>query len=166
MITKSVPPLLFEAKLNWLSGDRGILHGHGINGPVYVSTPSEFGGSGKEWSPEHLFLSSIISCYMSTFLSFTDKMHLVITHFECSAIGQIELVAGKYKFTRVDIYPKVYMADASLHEKAGTATQKTQQYCLVSNSVNAEIIYHSELLTDAHPLHIDKKNSEEKLFAQ
>ena len=162
MTNKSVHHLLFETKLNWLSADRGILYARGVNGPVYVHTASEFGGSGKEWSPEHLFLSSLISCYMSTFLSFTKKYNFTITHFECSAIGEIEPEKGKYKFTRVNIYPKIYIADESLREKATAVIQKTQQYCLVSNSINAAIIYHSQVLTEYHSLHADTKSTEEK----
>jgi len=61
MANKSAPQLLFETKLNWLSADRGILYARGVNGPVYVSTPLESGGSGKEWSPEQLFLSSSLA---------------------------------------------------------------------------------------------------------
>jgi len=165
MTNKPVHHILYETKLNWLSADRGILHARGVNGPVYVTTPLEFGGSGKEWSPEHLFLSSIISCYMSTFLSFAKKINFTITHFECSAIGEIELIAGKYKFTRVNIYPKIYIAGESLREKAETAIQKTQQYCLISNSINAAIIYHSQVLTEHHSLQADTKSTEEERFA-
>ena len=91
------------------------------------------------------------------------KSHL--PHFECSAIGEIEPIAGKYKFTRVNIYPKIYIAGESLREKAETAIQKTQQYCLISNSINAAIIYHSQVLTEHHSLQADPKNTEEETFA-
>ena len=83
-----------------------------------MAIPPKFGGDGKEWSREHLFLGSISSCYMTIYLVFAKKMDFEITHFECNAIGQIELVDGKYKFTHVNLYPKVYIADESLREKA------------------------------------------------
>ena len=103
---------------------------------------------------------------MSTFLSSAKRNNFTITHFECSAIGEIEPIAGKYKFTRVNICPKIYIADESLREKTETTIQKTQQYCLVSNSINATIIYNSQVLTEHHSLHIDKKNTEEKSLAK
>ncbi|HEY6504798.1 MAG TPA: hypothetical protein VIZ28_12535, partial [Chitinophagaceae bacterium] len=40
----------------------------------------------------------------------------------------------------------VYIAGEDLREKAGIALEKTHKYCLISNSINAEIFYHSEIL--------------------
>jgi organic hydroperoxide reductase OsmC/OhrA len=76
-----------------------------------VSTPPEFGGQEGEWSPEHLFLSSITSCFMSTYLSFVNKMKIENTGFECTATGQVEIVEGKYKFTYIHIYPKAFVGN-------------------------------------------------------
>jgi organic hydroperoxide reductase OsmC/OhrA len=140
----------FEVELNWLVKNRGLLHSHDVSEMLHVATPRAFGGEGKEWSPEHLFLSSISSCFMTTFLVFARKIDFGIQHFECKAIGQIELKGGKFKFTNVILYPKVFIADESLRQKANLALQKTQKYCLVGNSVNATIIYHSEILIEYH----------------
>jgi hypothetical protein len=62
MTNKTGKYFLFETKLNWLSEDRGIMYAHASSGPIYTTAPAAFGGSGKEWSPEHLLLSAIISC--------------------------------------------------------------------------------------------------------
>ena len=139
---------LFEVQLNWMSGTRGILSAQDTEGTLYVATPPEFGGEGRPWTPEHLFLSSISSCFMTTYLDFAKKLHFDISHFECNASGQIETIHGKYKFTIINIYPKVYIADETLREKANLAVEKTQKYCLIAGSVNADIFYHSEVLAD------------------
>lgn len=148
MAGKTDRQFFFEVNLNWLADTRGVLTAKDAEGPVHVGTPPEFGGEGKPWTAEHLFLSSIISCFMTTYLAFSKKMHFEISHLECSAIGQIEIIDGKYKFTNINLYPKLYIADDSISPKAHLALQKTHKYCLISNSVNATILYHSEILID------------------
>lgn len=144
--TKSHRQLLLEVQLNHVGKNRGLLHAYDVSGILHVATSSKFGGEGKEWSPEHLFLGSISSCYMSTYLTFARKIDLEITHFDCNAIGQIDLLDGMYRFTHINLYPKVYIPDESLREKASLTLRKTQKNCLVGNSLNISIIYHGEVL--------------------
>lgn len=146
MTKKNDKVFLFETRLHWLAEDRGIMHAHAANGPLYTSSPAEFGGSGKEWSPEHLLLSAIDSCYMLTFVGFAKKANLSFTHLECNAIGQVQLVDGKYKFSIINVYPKIQISNEAFRELANATALKTQRYCLVSNSINAEIIYHTEIV--------------------
>jgi len=150
---KSEKQFLYEVQLNWLEKDSGLLHAGDVNEAIRVATPPNFGGEGKDWSPEHLFLSAISSCYMTTFLAFAKKMDFGISRFECNTIGQVDLVDGKYKFTHINVYPEVYIADESLNEKVTLAMQKTQTYCLIGNSINAIIIYHGEVFTEANTVH-------------
>ena len=145
---KSDKQFYFDVELNWLANNSGIVHSREVNGAIQVSTPKQFGGEGKDWSPEHLFLSSICSCYMSTFISLTKKMNFNINRLDCSAIGQIEKLDEGYKFTFINLYPEITIADQSLLEIANLAVEKTQKYCLVSNSIDAIIIYHTEVLIE------------------
>jgi peroxiredoxin-like protein len=146
MSGKTAKQFFFEVKLNWLADTRGTLTAKDATGTIHVATPPEFGGEGKPWSPEHLFLSSINSCFMTTYLAFAKKLRFKISNFECTAIGQIEIVDGKYKFTNINLYPKIYIANEALREKANLALEKTHHSCLITNSVNAGIFYHSEIL--------------------
>jgi len=165
MANKTDKKFLFEAKLNWLSEDRGIVLAHSVNGPVYVSTPTQFGGSGKDWSPEHLFLGAVSSCYMSTFLAFAKKNKFSFTHLECNVIGEVELVEGRYKFTQINVYPSIYIADESMRETANELVLKTQHYCLISNSINANIIYHTQVKTEHHPQHTFRERTEDNALS-
>jgi peroxiredoxin-like protein len=153
MTNKLNEPLLFESRLNWLPGGIGILHAPDVNGTIHVATPHQFGGSGKEWSPEHFFLNAVISCYMSTFISLNKKANIPVTHFECRATGLVELAAGKYKFTQIHVYPKISVDNEPMREKAALLMKKTEQYCLISNSINAALFYHNEVLPEELVLH-------------
>lgn len=151
ILKKGDKRFLFQVELNWLSKQKGVLSANDVNGIVHVATPPIFGGEGNDWSPEHLFLGSVNSCFMSTFLDFVKKLHFEISRFECDIIGQVEIVEGKYQFTYINIYPTVYVADVTLKEKAELALEKAQKYCLISNSIKAEVIYHSVVIKDPHP---------------
>ncbi len=151
MTGKTDKRFLFELELNWLIDKTGILMAHDANGTIKVSTPPQFGGEGKPWTPEHLFLGAISSCFMTTYLSFANKMKFSINRLHCNIIGQIEIIEGKYKFTRIDVFPIVTVATEELKQKAGEAMEKTHKYCLISNSINAEIVYHSQVEVGSTP---------------
>jgi len=141
---------LFDVQLNWLNDNKGILTTNDVKDTLRVALPQVFDGEGEQWSPEHLFLSSLSSCFMTTYLVFAKKMQFEISHFDCNIIGQVELVDGHYEFTTVNIYPKVYIAVEAYRQKAIAALEKTQKYCLVSQSVKSRIIYHGEILNEEH----------------
>jgi organic hydroperoxide reductase OsmC/OhrA len=145
MSLKNNKPIIFTTELYW-SGDKVGIVGSSSLKPFAVSHPPEFGGLEGEWSPEHLFLSSITSCFMSTYLSFVNKMKIENTGFECTATGQVEIVDGKYKFTYIHMYPKAFVGNDADMERAKVAMEKTKKYCLISNSVNAEIVQHPEVV--------------------
>jgi peroxiredoxin-like protein len=145
MPLKNNKPIIFSADLRWLADKAGIVSLNSGKKSFTVSTPPEFGGPEGDWSPEHLFLSSITSCFMSTYLVFVTKMKIENTGFECTATGQVELVDGKYRFTYIHIYPKAFVGNEVDVEKAQVALEKAKKYCLVSNSISAEIVQHPEV---------------------
>ncbi|MBS1607446.1 MAG: OsmC family protein [Bacteroidetes bacterium] len=152
MTAKKDKQFFFEVQLNWLEGRRGVLSAKNAAGTIHVATPPEFGGEGKPWSPEHLFLSAISSCYMTTFLAFAERLHLEILKMDYQSVGQIELVEDRYKFTEINLYPRVFIAEESLRGLTATVIEKTHKYSLITNSVNASIYYHpAVLIADQSP---------------
>jgi organic hydroperoxide reductase OsmC/OhrA len=139
-------PHLFEVDLHWIAESRGTLHSKETTGVLHVEAPPAFGGKGKPWTPEHFFLGAISSCFMTTFLFFAKKFELPIVSLSCPAIGKVELVEGRLKFVNIDLYPEIKIADEILRDKAKLALEKTHKHCLISNSVNADIFYHSRIV--------------------
>ena len=137
---------LFEVELNRLDGTDGLLTADDASDSIRVGLPDVFGGDKDQWNPEHLFLASIVSCYMTTYMSFAKKLSFDIAHFACHAIGQVTVADSRLEFTRITVYPKIYVAKHELYQKASLAMEKTQKYCLISNSVSAEIVYHGQIL--------------------
>lgn len=138
----------FQLKLNWLEKMRGILTANDVKDTLRVALPENFGGTGHEWSPEHLFLSSISSCFMTTFLVLAEKKKLPISNFECYAEGQVSWLDGSYKFTSISIYPKIFIQNAEWADKVNDLMKRAEKYCLISNSINTPITYKGEVLVD------------------
>lgn len=150
MSLKNNKPIIFSADVHWSGEKSGMVSSPSAKGSLFVSTSPEFGGPEGNWSAEHLFLSSITSCFMSTYLGFIDKLKIVHTGFECTATGQVELVDGKYKFTYIHLYPKAFVGNSADIEKAQVALEKAKKYCLISNSISAEIVLHAEVELAKH----------------
>lgn len=143
---------VFEVQLNWISEDKGVLSANDVKGILPVATPVAFGGKGNEWSPEHLLLGALSSCFMSTYLSFAKKYRFEIVRMECNATGSIEPVDGRLRFTRISVFPKVYIANSDVAGKAKLALEKAEEYCLVSNSISAKIECTGNVIEEDHLL--------------
>ena len=143
----------FEVQLKWQEGRKGMLSANDVKGTIEVATPPEFAGGVPDiWSPEHLFLSSLSSCLMTTYLAIADKRRLVICNFECNAIGQIQLVEGHLEFTTINLFPKIYVAGESDITIANEVLLKTYKHCIVANSVKSLLVHHGEVLVAQDPV--------------
>jgi organic hydroperoxide reductase OsmC/OhrA len=134
---------LFTTELHWKENQMGRLSVKETTEDIVVDMPVCFGGKGAHWSPEQLFLASISSCFMATYLSFAAPHSLA--DFYCTAIGQVEKIGDVYRFTHINLYPIVYIATESKRAAAQQALEKTHQHCLVTQSVSALVYYHSEI---------------------
>lgn len=146
--TKTGRRFLFEVQLNWLEDQLGLLQAADVHGQLHTAAPEKLGGRGNEWSAEHLMLGAVASSFMSTYLAYIKKMGFEITHFECSVIGQVKPANGRYRFVRVDVYPAIFVMDESLKTKAAAALLKAEQHCPVTNSLNSEVFFHSQVISN------------------
>ena len=138
----------FQVDLEWLVKQKGILSADDAEGAIQVATPPVFGGEGRPWTPEHLFLGSISSCFMTTYLNFAKKFKFEISNLSCDAKGVLNMVAGKLIFTRIDLFSKIRIPSKDLLERANLALEKTKKYCIISNSITPNVSYNCEFMVD------------------
>jgi organic hydroperoxide reductase OsmC/OhrA len=137
--------IAFSAKLNWVEKKKGKLCADDVDSNLVVATPAAFGGEGHDWSPEHLFLGSIVSCYMSTLIVFADKLRFQFEKLECEATGIVEWVNGCYQFTILELHPCVWI-DQKWEGRANIALEKTEKHCLISHSIKCRVEYFSKIV--------------------
>lgn len=140
---------IFETKLTWKQGKRAGL-GARDNPALEVATPPEFGGPAGTWCPEELFVASVESCLMSTFLYFVDRFHLSLAGYSSRSKGILKKTADGLRFSSVEVRIEAAWADAISMEKAGSLRlkKKLEKYCPVSASlkcpVSIQIVIHEE----------------------
>jgi organic hydroperoxide reductase OsmC/OhrA len=140
-------PHFYHVDINWNKERRGIMCSPELNsvstapgGCMEVATPPEFPkGIAGIWSPEHLFTAAVSSCLMTTFLSIAENSRLEFTAFHCKSEGKLEQVDGKFVMSEVILKPRVTIADEKDRERAERVLQKSENACLISNSIKSKV---------------------------
>jgi organic hydroperoxide reductase OsmC/OhrA len=139
----------FEVELKHTSGRKGILTAKDVKGSIEIATAPEFkGGLPDIWTPEHLFLGSVSSGFMTAFLGMAEKRHLRISKLTCAAIGQINLYENHLEFTTINLYPKIYIKDEAQISIANELLLGSYMHCIVANSIKPLLINHGEVLLE------------------
>lgn len=111
------------------------------NGCIEIATPPEFPkGIAGIWSPEHLFTAAVSSCLMTTFLSIAENSKLGFAEFSCKSKGKLENINGKFLMTEVLLEPIITVLDEKDKEKAERVIRKSEDACLISNSIKSKVI--------------------------
>lgn len=133
-------PHLYEVNLKWNRERKGTLSSPVLPESIAVATPPEFPKGMKDiWSPEHLFVSSVSSCLMTTFLAIAEASRLHFTDLDIQAEGKLEKVDGKYMMSEIILKPVLKISSADQKDKAERILQKSEAACLISNSILTEV---------------------------
>lgn len=131
----------YQVKLSWIADRKGIIQSDVLRSEIEVVTPPEFPkGIPGFWSPEHLFVASVNSCFMTTFLAVAENSKLDFTHFECNAIGTLDRIDGKYCITEITLSPILTINDENFKEKGIRVMEMSEKACLISNSITSKVI--------------------------
>lgn len=108
---------------------------------IKVATPPEFPkGAPNIWSPEHMFVASANICLMTTFLAIAENSKFEFKSFTSDATGKLEKVDGKFMMSEIEFRPVITITDESRKEKALRLIEKSEMFCLISNSMKSKMI--------------------------
>lgn len=132
----------YDVSVKWLNDRKGVLASNELNNEIEVATPPQFpNGMEGIWSPEHLFTAAVNSCLMTTFLAIAENSRLNYQQFESNASGKLEMIDGKYVMSEVTLKPVVTIENEEDRARAERVLQKSEQNCLISNSITSKIIF-------------------------
>ena len=128
----------YTTEVQW-TGER---HGD-LSAPVLpslkIDAPPEFKGHEGVWTPEHLFVASVNSCFMTTFLAIAENSKLDFVSFSADAKGKLEKLADQgFVMTEITLQPKLVLRNARDVERASRILGKAEKNCLISNSIKAK----------------------------
>ncbi|MEQ9308957.1 MAG: OsmC family protein [Balneolaceae bacterium] len=137
----------YEVDLKWQSDRKGLLSSPVLNEQIEIATPPEF-PKGMEgiWSPEHFFVASVSSCLMTTFLAISEYSKLEYLSLDIKAVGKLEKVDGKFMISEITLKPTLTILDEAQTAKAERILHKSENACLISNSIKSTIIMDAEVI--------------------
>ncbi|HYT55743.1 MAG TPA: OsmC family protein [Verrucomicrobiae bacterium] len=147
----------YETEIDWTKEKEGQIKGPTLPA-VNVGAPPEFKGRQGQWTPEHLFVASLNTCFMLTLLAIAENSKLPLVSFCSAAKGKLEKVPGAgYQITEVIIKPRVVIASVEDLERIPRVLEKAKENCFVSNSIKSAIkiepeIFHQQTQTSPCPL--------------
>lgn len=139
----------YDSHLIW-DGNTGdgtaTYQGYGRNYRVLVDGKAELHGSANPMfrgdagvhDPEDLFLASISSCHMLSYLALCAREKISVVAYEDHAEGTLMLEGGGGRFTEVVLHPKVTIASGDA-ERAAALHERAHELCFIAASCSVPI---------------------------
>jgi organic hydroperoxide reductase OsmC/OhrA len=110
---------------------------------INVSTFVKFGGSADLPSPEELFISSVSSCLMLTFLELSQKNRLMVKSYRDEASGTLTRDQEKrWSLSYMLLRPRIVLVEEKGSDVRGRAVRllhESHYYCFLVNSIRASV---------------------------
>lgn len=148
---KDQGPFFYEAEVEWTGERRGNLKSPNL--PSFqVSAPPEFQGHEGSWTPEHLYVASVNSCFMTTFLAIAQNSKLDVVSFGSRAKGKLEKMEGvDFQITELMIQPTIVIRSARDLERAARILEKAERSCFILNSIKTVVKVEPKLYHEQSP---------------
>ena len=114
--------------------------------PALMGGPSsEFDGDAASWSPEHLLLSSLGLCMLTTFEAFAARDGIEVQDWNAGLEGDVERSPEGLMFT--SIIMTLDMEITGNVDAVEQTIEDAKQYCLVLNSLRVPVVVETNIRT-------------------
>ena len=111
--------------------------------------PKDFDGPGDAWSPEHLLLASVESCFMFTFQAIAQASKFDFLSLELSCSGTVDRKEGSTRFTDIVLRSRLALPKGADPDRAKRMLEKGKNACLVTVSLSVPIRLESEIVVES-----------------
>lgn len=147
----------YETELEWTSAKDLTIKG-GKLPAIGAGAPPEFKGREENWSPEHLFVAALNSCYALTLLAIAEFSKISVISLASTATGKLEKApGGGYQITEIVVKPRIVIASADDMSRMPRIMEKAKENCFVSNSIKSSVkvepeIFHRQMPVSPCPM--------------
>jgi peroxiredoxin-like protein len=113
---------------------------------LQTAPPLDFDGPGDAWSPEHLLLAAVETCFLFTLRSVAKASKLEFLSLELSGNGKVDRRDGATRFTEIVLRPRLRLAAGADKDRALRILEKSEKACLVSASLSTPVRLEPEVL--------------------
>lgn len=108
--------------------------------------PLDFDGPGDAWSPEHLLLAAVETCFLFTLRSVASASKLEFASLELSGYGKVDRKDGATRFIEIVLRPRLRLSAGADKDRALRILEKSERACLVSASLSTPVRIEPEVL--------------------
>ena len=138
----------YHVTAHWTTHKTGIVESESIPRTINFAAPPEFGGEPGLWTPEHLLLASLSTCFVSTFRAVAEASRLESGGMEVAVEGKIEKLEGGFRFTNIVLKSLLSIHDEKDRERAGRLLEKAERICLISRSLACTIVLEAKIAVE------------------
>jgi peroxiredoxin-like protein len=114
---------------------------------VKSAPPVDFDGPGDAWSPEHLLLAAVESCFLFTLRAVAKASKFDFVSLDVSAEGTVDRQDGVTRFTEIVLRPRLTLPPGADRSRALHILERSERSCLVSASLSTPVRLEPELMT-------------------
>lgn len=141
----------YETEVEW-TGEKDLKLTSSKLPAIIAGAPPEFKGREENWSPEHLFVASLNSCYALTLLAIAEFSKVPLLSLSSTAKGKLEQLPGNgYQITEIVVKPRVVLASANDLSRMPRILEKAKENCFISNSLKSTIKIEPEIFHQQTP---------------
>lgn len=102
-----------------------------------AEAPPQFGGAGKQWSPEGLLCAAVASCFILSFRAVARAARLDWQKLGCKVDGTLQREGGVLRLTRLSVVATLTVDPELDFSRYRRALEQAERGCLIANSLNA-----------------------------
>ena len=110
-----------------------------------AAPPVNFDGPGDAWSPEHLLLAAVQTCFLFTLRSIARASQVAFVSLDMAAAGTVNRSDGVTRFTEIVLRPRLVVAPGTDRARALHVLEKSEKHCLISASLSTPIRVEPEI---------------------
>ena len=142
------PIYRYQVVSHWTTHRRGIVEAPDVPRTINFAAPPEFGGEPGLWTPEHMLIAAVATCFTATFRVLAERSKLEVQGMEIPVEGVLEREEKGYRFTEVLLRPLVTILKESDRSKTLLLIEKAEKACLVSRSLNSKITLSPKIVVE------------------
>jgi peroxiredoxin-like protein len=113
---------------------------------LVTAPPADFGGPGDAWSPEHLLLAAVETCFLFTLRAVALASRVEFISLELAGEGTVDRKDGGMRFTEIVLRPRLRLPAGADGEKARRVMEKSEKGCLVTASLAVPVRLEPEIV--------------------
>lgn len=136
----------YQTVAHWSAHHTGIVEAEDVPRTINFSAPPEFRGEPGLWTPEHLLVAALATCFVTTLRAVAEASKLEIVSLETSVEGVLEKTQSGFSFTGFTLSPRLTILREEDRERAGRLLAKAEHLCLISRSLTGRVELQPEVL--------------------